>query len=485
MKIFSRNIRRWTAIPLTVVAGATGAILVAQGSANAQNDPGTTQSDPVTTYELGYMPQLQPVNGTFKFQARISQGGFPVDANFPKVYVNLKSGNDVVFTEQFENVKVKNSVLNLTIGGTGGLADLKTKLAEEADLAFQVCLNDTDNCLKAVALSTVPYSIKSEYSLKAEMAQKAQVAAQCHYTHRATADADLFTSGEIGTGYYDFYTPTDSTVLSGLGQSDNVGEGYIQWSPLNTPDAANLNICAKTQDGQLVPLKNLRLHGETIELHGDTVGYGSASFAGATMDFQALSGGVNIQSAGNAFINSGGDLTVSSSANLDLQGAAISVTGATTFLQNVRFEGGVSFPDDIPIAGDQIAPGAITTAHLADEAVNHQKIKPGSIRAEHMFFNVIDSPQILPRAVQSSHIDDDAVGSQALNFDIEAVLNNSSVPVDGRTCVLRTLLSTPGSVTSPVAPSDVRDNMPTCDMRNNGTELVAINAVCTWLCFNP
>ena len=75
-----------------------------------------------------------------KFQARISQAKLPVgEVVFPKVYVNLMQGTKNLGKEEFSQVKVRDSVLNLEIGRTmvGGLP---TFLAQNEGLSFQICL---------------------------------------------------------------------------------------------------------------------------------------------------------------------------------------------------------------------------------------------------------------------------------------------------------------------------------------------------------
>jgi hypothetical protein len=242
--------------------------------------------------EYEYMDnQIQKVPGFFKFQSRISQAKLPVgDVVFNTIYVNLKSGTETLCTEEFSNVPVRDSVLNLEIGHTMDCA-LDMKIAESNDIQLQVCLGSTENCLKPVEFSSVPFAIKSSYAREAQIANEANEAVQCHFAHLITADKDLFSNPSIGTGYYDFATPTPEkvanlinlwdTAMSVPFNSDEMNAltkgGYIQWNQVDPAYGSNLHICSQIADSaenDLGRLTSLIFHAEVTNSLGQMVVWG-------------------------------------------------------------------------------------------------------------------------------------------------------------------------------------------------------------------
>ncbi len=232
------------------------------------------------TYEIEELP-LQPVPPFFKFQSRISQAKLPVgDVTFSTIYVNVKRGDAQLCSETFNNVMVRDSVLNLEIGRTMS-CDLASKIAANDDLKFQVCIGNMENCLKPISLSSVPFAIKATYASLAQKAAKSNEAMQCHYAHRLTADRNLFTNKAIGKGYYDFHTPDTHQIdnLINLYDSgisvpylDYYDGGYIQWMQVD-PTSTNLHICAQKDDSQHdpMPLDELYMHAQVSRTLGQLV----------------------------------------------------------------------------------------------------------------------------------------------------------------------------------------------------------------------
>lgn len=214
--------------------------------------PVRAQTPDASSFQIQARP-IQKVPTTFKFQARISQAKLPVgDPVFPQVFVQLVRGTtDVVCTETLSNVRVKQSVLNLEIG-RGFTCPLDDIIAANNDLNFRICIESKDNCLKPIALSSVPYAIKATFSQQAQEAHTSDIAAQCHYAHRVTADTGLLSlnnQSQYGSGYYDYATPRVESI-SALTMPTGVTNtgGFVQWTPVNS--TSDLTICQRGHGGQ-------------------------------------------------------------------------------------------------------------------------------------------------------------------------------------------------------------------------------------------
>ncbi|MBI5497403.1 MAG: hypothetical protein HY904_20480 [Deltaproteobacteria bacterium] len=227
------------------------ALACAASTAAAQTVPRNPQScdDPSGDYPCSYQIQtvsLQPSPGVFKFQARVSQAKLPVgEGTFNRVIVRVVRGTTTLCQEEFTNVQVQGSVLNLELG-RGMTCELDQVIAENADLNFQLCLGGEANCLRPIQLGTTPYAIKSTFARTAQEAHLADVAGQANYAHRTTADRDLFLSKELGFGYFDFATPYNRGTLypADTGFTPYASGGFIQWAPLSEQDPT-LHICAR------------------------------------------------------------------------------------------------------------------------------------------------------------------------------------------------------------------------------------------------
>ena len=255
-------------------------VLVPPTQAQAQDacmEIGTDCSSESSCYQCKYGIEIEgaPIQKsptTFKFQSRISQAKLPVgDATFPTVIVYLMRGNTKHCKETFYNVRVRDSVLNLDIGHTMS-CQLDEIIAKYNSLSFQICIESEENCLKPIALSTVPYAVKSTFAQQAQEAHTANTAAECHYAHRITADRNLFAANQIGKGYYDFHTPHETDFLFSQGQSvpdDNYRDGgFILWTPVQSEDAI-LHLAAKGVDNdQAQQLDQLMMHSRRTTLRG-------------------------------------------------------------------------------------------------------------------------------------------------------------------------------------------------------------------------
>lgn len=216
-----------------------------------------TSSD---TFPCGDFSDLtfQKVPSVYKFQARVSQAKLPIGKGvFSEVIVNVLDGSQPVCQEKFQNVEVRDSVLNLELG-LNMSCELDEIIAKTTQLALQVCLGSTNSCLKPIELASVPYATKSSFSFKSIEAKKSQEAAVSHYTFRAVADRDLLTQNKIATGYFDFV-------------SFDGKDGFLSWTPVGGQSEKNLTIGGRNKgdDSASVDLNNLMLNANTTRVKSD------------------------------------------------------------------------------------------------------------------------------------------------------------------------------------------------------------------------
>lgn len=357
------------ALALAMITAWTPQVALGQGQCVNGNCP--------STFQIQDMP-IQRSPNRFKFQTRISQAKLPVgDAVFPQVIVRLNDGsNNPLCEETHNNVPVVDSVLNLEIGA-GFTCQLDDVLARSAGLNFEICLGGTENCLPPVALSSVPFSAKSNFAYRAQQAHQADVAAQCHYAHRMTADTSLFVTQQIGTGYYDFHTPSRADLLSlGDGSSvETIEGGYLQWTPV-VGSQNKLNICGKNNStNQLQPLSELLLHAATTISKGDVVVNGDAVMERTLSVLSSASIGGNLNVVGGADI--GMTLDVHGDTTLD-QGltvggpsqlnSTLNVTGSST-LADVSASA-VTVAQTLGVTGLVSANGGVNVAGGSDLTVS-------------------------------------------------------------------------------------------------------------------
>lgn len=343
-------------ILLQIVVMSGVAVSVAVG-ASAQSDP--------------RMPTIQKAPTYLKFQAQITQAKLPVgDVTFNQVLVNIRAGDNTLCTETLPNVVVREGVLNLEIGRDLRKCQLEQYLAQYSDLSFQVCLNSAENCLKPVAMSSVPFAIKATFAQSAELAKSSQRAVVADYAQRLTAERNPFNPAELGKGYFDFATPPSANVLSKPGDDPRYAAGgYMLWAPTAT-SAPMLNIASKSVEadappgplaGVLVHANEVRVRGaEAIEagldvagtsmLHGltttgDLTCGGVARMAGASFDYENTAGRFGVAAS---------TIALSSSTELRIAG-----TGSTVVDTPVVFNKEVSFT---------VSPGFTPGKNTVDES---------------------------------------------------------------------------------------------------------------------
>ncbi len=346
-----RTISRRRAWPLTVFAG--GVILWGLPVSSQAAPTCTDQNCPTDFIQL-VSPEIQSTKTSFKFQARISQAKLPVDdVEFPKVIVKLKDGVNVWCSQTLSKVKVRDSVLNIEVGPDTGMTcsmPLAEVIANKNGLGFQICINNEENCLKPIALSSVPYAVKSEFARRAQQAQEADTAAQAHYAHRMAADLDLFQSPSIGTGYYDFHTPLTATTVAGLATPVSNKEGVMQWTPVASAEK-KLNICVKTEANGAVPATLQRL--DELKLHAIlTRGLGKLEVTDTTKLFSTL----DVTGATSLLSTLGVTGATTLNTTLLTKGAAtlqstLAVTGATTLASTLGVTGATTLASTLGVSG--------------------------------------------------------------------------------------------------------------------------------------
>src|SRR4051812_12629646 len=168
------KIRLWL-ISMTVVAG-----LVLPGAARAQGVSCVSPANYPCDFEIGSIgvAKTPPV---FKFQSRVSQAKLPIgEGSFTVVFAKvLNASGTELCREEFRDVTVRESVLNLEIGHNMN-CELDDIIAREQNLAFQICLGSAQNCLKSVALAAVPLAVKSTFAVQSEKAHQADFSGQAH-----------------------------------------------------------------------------------------------------------------------------------------------------------------------------------------------------------------------------------------------------------------------------------------------------------------
>ena len=282
---------------------------------------------------------LQKVPSVFKFQARVSQAKLPIGkGTFGEVIVKLLEGDQMVCKEQFQNVEVRDSVLNLEIGRNMS-CEVDEKIARGSSLAFQVCLGSEDSCLKPIELAAVPYAVKASYAQLAQSAHDADEAAVAHYAFRAAADKDLNLLKKVSTGYFDFHSKDETN-------------GYFMWTPVADPTSHNMTITGQTSATEaMTPLDTLTFGSATTIAQGDLFVEGA----------QTVHGDFNV--AGNAALVATGNATVQQNLTVN---QTTTVNGATMLNQQLTVTGGgiqvsagglvvngsVTFNDDLNVTGE-------------------------------------------------------------------------------------------------------------------------------------
>lgn len=294
--------------------------------------------------------QVQSVPLQFKFQARISQSKIPVgNTKFTKIYVSLEGGPDAC-KEEWDDVYVRDSVLNLEIGSKmfANNCPIETVIARSNDLKVKICLNNQSNCLQAVKIGSVPFAMKANTAAYAQSAYAANTSNEAHYAHRTSADRDLFLRGSLGTGYYDFETPDVSNqgIYSATDFVPYSLGGFIHWAPMSSAESANtVQVCGE-ENGRLRALNEFVVVSNMTTLRGANHAPGHLTVTGnASVNrdmhvdgFSSFIGGVAV---GAESENYPVDLWVASSVQFGdpMSSPIISSTNASTFYTPSHFYG--------------------------------------------------------------------------------------------------------------------------------------------------
>ncbi len=364
--------------------------------------------------------QLQEVPTVFKFQSRISQAKIPVgDATFPMLIVNLRRGEDQLCQEEFADVRVRDSVLNLEIGRNMDCA-LDQVIAQNNSLYFQICIGSPENCLKPIALASVPYAVKSTFASQAQEAHRSDVSGQCHYAHRVTADRDMLLTNDYGTGYFDFYTRSQGDLemfFNPMSVPAYANGGYIQWVPVDE-SYPNLHICSKDNNDNLVPLQELMLHSNLTTFTGDTVFRGNVSIQGevsvdlgedSISDFQLASDSVFSTHIRNGEVKRD-----------DIDSDAIDGSKID--------EGAVGSRevDDDSLTASDLNTDSVTADELAADSVGSSEVIDNSLTASDLHTDSVDFDEIAANAVRTSEIQDGAVTKQKISLgSVQYTASNS------------------------------------------------------------
>jgi hypothetical protein len=397
--------------------------LVSAPNASEAQSTCTDQNCPADFIELE-SPNIQAGKTSFKFQSRISQAKLPLADGRLNVIVHLREGTTTWCSQTLTGVQVRDSVLNLEVGPDTGMnctLPLEEVIASRSSLGFQICINNEENCLKPIALSSVPYAVKADFARRAQQSHEADVAAQCHYAHRVAADLDLFESAVLGSGYYDFHTPLlpSTDITTGLAANAVTNrEGVIQWTPVGASER-KLNVCAKVEGegnapSTLASLDELKLHAALTQAYGDLTVSGHANVNSLAVFEQSTFGGTAM-----------------------FQGPAVQVGAGTetTFTGPVNFLGSVNLQADVGVAITSaqivdgqvmtvdLSDGAVTSAKLAQGAVTSDKVGPGAVGESALADGAVTTTKLAPGSVDSLHLQDAAITSSKMGGDAVASSN--------------------------------------------------------------
>lgn len=225
---------------LIPLLGAAPAVAETTPCDSVADFPCTTQ---IEDHALTRAPTL------FKLQARVAQAGSVIgEAKFPDLSVKLRSGNEVLCTENFKNVQIRASMMNLEIGREID-CELDDVLASNADLNVQLCYGqDGKSCLPQFPLASVANVVRATWAWTSERAHRADRAAQAHYAHRFIADRDFGEREVVGTGYFDLETPDGAAaapLYDAAGFAPYENSGFLLWTPVRNRDALTVAITGK------------------------------------------------------------------------------------------------------------------------------------------------------------------------------------------------------------------------------------------------
>ncbi len=381
-------------LPLLVAAGSASATVPCIGSGSGACHYGIESL------------QLQRGPAVFRFSARVSAAKLPNGSGvFKEVLVNLLSGTEILCKESLPKVEVTDGVLNLEIG-RGMSCALEEVIAENSELAFQVCLGGPGACLAPVRLGAVPYAVKATYAAEAVDAGRAQEAARAEWAHRLTADAELTQRTTLGNGYFDFHTHAVADALALYDAAEYAPyakSGFVQWTPTVT-GSNTLHVAAGVPHGPLTSLDALHVAAKRITARGDlfvspaspglsldvagaalvvgdsstgsldvaaaiTVGSGGLHIAagGLTVSLGGTLGGAF--AAGGRLTNSAGGATVTGDSSLDgglTTGGALLISGGSlAFPEASSISGAATIATQLTVQGDLVVTGTARILGLA------------------------------------------------------------------------------------------------------------------------
>ena len=289
----SRNSLRRLLLGAVVSVGAVCGLAVDSAPAGAQGVACGSGGAP-----CGYQIHdvvLQRVPRLLDLQARISQTQLPIgEGLFKRVWVKLRRSQSVLCEEEFRDVRVIGSVMNVQVGRNLS-CELDEVVAENDELEFQICIGQKNNCPVAISVGTAPYAVKASYALHAREAYQTDAAGQAHYGHRLFAQPGDQAIEDLSVGYFDFHTPTAAPLLYAepaepAGSAQGAGEferyrhgGFLQWTSLSGR-APTLIISAR-DDGadEPIPLHRLILSAARTETSGALdIGAGGLHVQGAS-----------------------------------------------------------------------------------------------------------------------------------------------------------------------------------------------------------
>jgi cysteine-rich repeat protein len=319
---------------------------------------------------------LQRAPALFRLQARVAQAGLQIgEAQFEKVMVKVLRGTEVLCREQFQEIRIKASVMNLEIGAEID-CELDEIMARHTDLDLQLCIGTDETCLPPIPLQSTPYAVRATWAWASERAHRADQAAQAHYAHRFSADRDLRARNTLGAGYFDTETrgaEAAAALYDAAEYEAYADSGFLQWTPVRHREAMTLHVAGKHHGtDRLSDLDEVVLSSGLTRARGDlrvvprtAVGLEVADRGAHVTGPSEVDGGLRVVGAVTMEqdldvkrpAQVGGDLTVG--AGMHVQ-SSLGVTGSSDVQGLLTVDSATTVTGGAQIAGDAKVLGRLT-----------------------------------------------------------------------------------------------------------------------------
>lgn len=279
---------------LTQVASISGLLALCCAQLSAEPFvPWQSENAPLASQASALGPQM--VRPKLSFQTRISQATLPIlEGLLYRVKVKYKDLLDEGdCEEEFREVKVQDSLLNLELGLNAG-CDFASAIAQRASLSFELCftldvrapagspessVEGEERCFNhEIEVGSAPYALNVSHAVEAESVYEANTALISSYAHKLAAQSAPLARYEQPPHFSVHTRPPQGLGVSALRLDPERPEtlvpyqeaGYVKWHPLVTtgdsdPDAYALYIA---QGSPFAYLNQLILGAHTTDWYG-------------------------------------------------------------------------------------------------------------------------------------------------------------------------------------------------------------------------